>query len=158
MSTIGFKSPYDGKRYRVSLSCGEGLAQQHFKDECDVNRILKKYQKTGLIDHVSRYQGNYSDLAEVPDFQDAMNAVIAANVAFDTLPSSIRKRFGNDPIEFLDFVHDPANGDALVEMGLAKKPEQSILDVTVRTDTTQTGNANGDDGGTTKELKSDSVK
>jgi phage internal scaffolding protein len=122
MSTIGFKSPYSGSRYRVSLECGPGLAQQHFKDECDVNNILRKYQKTGLLDHVNRFQGDYADLSAVPDFQDSLNAVIDAQEAFMTLPSSIRKQFDNDPVQFLDFVHDPSNRDEMVKMGLAKAP------------------------------------
>jgi phage internal scaffolding protein len=122
MSTIGFKSPYSGSRYRVSLECGPGLAQQHFKDECDVNRILSKYQKTGLIDHVNRFQGDYADLSAVPDFQESLNAVIDAQEAFMTLPSSIRKQFDNDPVAFLDFVHNPDNKDEMIKMGLAKAP------------------------------------
>jgi phage internal scaffolding protein len=126
MSTIGFKSPYSGQRYRVSLECGPGLAQQHFKDECDVNRILAKYQKTGLLDHVNRFQGDYADLSAVPDFQDSLNAVIDAQEAFMTLPSSIRKQFDNDPAQFLDFVHDPSNRDEMVKMGLAKAPSPKV--------------------------------
>jgi phage internal scaffolding protein len=122
MSTIGFKSPYSGSRYRVSLECGPGLAQQHFKDECDVNRILAKYQKTGLIDHVNHFQGDYADLSAVPDFQESLNAVLDAQAAFDTLPSMIRKQFDNDPAAFLDFVHNPDNKDEMVKMGLAKAP------------------------------------
>jgi phage internal scaffolding protein len=155
MSTIGFKTPYSGSRYRVSLECGPGLAQQHFKDECDVNNILRKYQKTGLIDHVNRFQGDYADLSDVPDFQDSLNAVIDAQEAFMTLPSSIRKQFGNDPAAFLDFVHDPDNRDEMVKMGLSKAPtgapNSNSLDVTVRTDTTLAADTKGDNGGTTAE-------
>jgi phage internal scaffolding protein len=122
MPNIGFKTPYSGSRYRVSLECGPGLAQQHFKDECDVNRILSKYQKTGLIDHVNHFQGDYADLSAVPDFQESLNAVLDAQAAFDTLPSTIRKQFDNDPAAFLDFVHNPDNRDEMVKMGLAKAP------------------------------------
>lgn len=120
MSTIGFKTPYSGSRYRVSLECGPSMAQQHFRDECDVNRILAKYQKTGLIEHVNKFGGEYADLSAVPDFQDALNSVIAAQDAFDSLPSKLRKEFGNDPAAFLDFVHNPDNKDEMVKMGLAK--------------------------------------
>jgi phage internal scaffolding protein len=126
MSTIGFKTPYSGSRYRVSLDCGPGLAQQHFKDECDVNRILAKYQRTGLIDHVNRFNGDYADLSDVPDFQASLDAVISAQEAFLTLPSSVRKQFDNDPAAFLDFVHNPDNRDEMVKMGLAKAPAPKV--------------------------------
>lgn len=96
----------------------ETKAQQHFKDECDINIIMKKYKRSGLIDHVNRYQGTYSDLSNPVDYQTAMQIVIDAQEAFESLPGNIRKRFGNDPEEFLQFVNDEANIDEMRSLGL----------------------------------------
>ena len=41
---------------------------------------------------------------------------------FEELPSQIRKKFNNDPAQFLDFVQNENNKDALYEMGLALAP------------------------------------
>lgn len=41
---------------------------------------------------------------------------------FDTLPSKLRLRFGNDPAEFLSFVEDPANDQEMIDLGLKPKP------------------------------------
>ena len=38
------------------------------------------------------------------------------------MPSVIRERFGNDPAKFVDFCVNPANIEAVREMGLAPRP------------------------------------
>lgn len=119
---IKFRKPYDPQVRHPQANYGVSLTKQQFKQECDINYILRKYQKTGLIDHVARYQGNYSDISDVPSYQDALNTVLEANLAFSTLPSSLRKRFSNDPEQFLSFVADPANAEELYSLGLATKP------------------------------------
>jgi len=117
-----FKKPYDAP-VRSQITTGESPhVQQHFKRECDINNIMKKYQKTGLLDHVSQFQGDYTDLTDVPTYQDALNKVITANQAFSTLPSSVRKRFQNDPAAFLTFVSDENNREEMEQMGLIPPP------------------------------------
>jgi len=116
------RNPYS-PRLRVSLS--EFLpsqAKQEFKQECDINNILNRYRATGIIEHVNRYQGEYADLGEPCDFQTAQNIIIEAKAAFESLPAAIRKRFDNNPHEFLEFVHDPKNRPEMAEMGLLKRP------------------------------------
>lgn len=113
------RKPFDpSPRFQIDCSKG-GKTQQHFKQECDLNYILRKYQKTGLIDHVNKHQGDYSDLTDSVTFTEAMHVIQDAAESFETLPSSIRKQFKNNPQEFLDFVSDNSNADRLVEMGLA---------------------------------------
>lgn len=107
------------KRERVSISFPEpSRTKQAFKDECDVNLILKKYQKTQLINHVNRTQGIYGDFSNVSDFHTATNAVMDAQLAFMDLPASIRKRFQNDPSQFIDFVSNDQNYGEAAELGL----------------------------------------
>lgn len=113
-------------RERVSFDCGEtSMTQQNFKQECDINYLLKKYRKTGMMEHFQQYQGNYADLSDVPTYQDALNKVIEAQNAFDTLPAEVRKIFSNDPGAFLEFVDNPDNLDEMIELGLAQKPQVS---------------------------------
>lgn len=102
---------------------GPSLTQQHMKDECDINRILKKYQKDGILRHVSRFGGRYEDLPDSIDYQESLNAVMAAEAAFLSLPSSVRSRFENDPGRFLAFVGDPANENEMIDLGLATRRE-----------------------------------
>lgn len=98
------------------------MTKQSFTAECDVNNILAKYRKTGLIHHLAKHLGSYEDVSTAPDYQTALNVIIESEESFNLLPAEIRRQFSNDPAQFLDFVHDPKNKDKMIEMGLMKKP------------------------------------
>lgn len=102
--------------------------KQSFAKECDINHIMSRYEKTGLIAHVNRVQGQYGDFAGPPDYQEAMNMVVRAGDMFMSLPAKVRARFGNDPGEFLAFVTDAANAEEVVKLGLAvvREPEKPV--------------------------------
>lgn len=114
-----FRKAYD-PQMRVTLDCSvdAGRTKQEFKKDCDINRIVAKYQKTGIIDHARKFSGEYA-FATGLDFQAAMELVKNGEEMFAALPSSLRNRFANDPAQFLDFVQDPANAQELVDLGLA---------------------------------------
>lgn len=97
---------------------GVSRTHQSFKEETDVNNILKKYQRTGLIDHVNKFGGQYADMPDEADFHSAMNLVVDAQDMFGELPATVRARFQNDPAEFLDFIATAENRDELVDAGL----------------------------------------
>ena len=98
---------------------GETMTQQHMAEATDINNIMKRYEKDGIIDHVNQYQGEYGDFTVMPDFHTAMNKIIDAQEMFLTLPASIRDKFGNDPGAFVEFASDENNLDAMRELGLA---------------------------------------
>ena len=104
-------------------------AKQSFRDECDINTIMSKYEKTGLIDHNARYRGQYADVTGALELQDALQVVEDANDAFDSLTAKIRKRFDNDPGQFLAFATNPDNKEALGEMGLMAPVEPRTVPV-----------------------------
>ena len=88
------------------------MTQQHQKDETDVNKIMKRYVKTGVIDHVNKHAPRYGDVL-ADDYRSALHQIMNADDMFQELPSEVRKRFDNDPAQFLDFVQDPVNADNL---------------------------------------------
>lgn len=98
--------------------------KQDFKAQCDINNIIKSFTATGQINHVSAKaaQGAFMDLPDDLDFQSALNIVIAGENAFMALPAKLRDRFHNDPVEFLEFVTNPANADELVKLGIRNAP------------------------------------
>lgn len=93
--------------------------KQCFRDECDINNILRKYQKVGIVEHLARFQGRYGDFVTSEDYQSSLNKISEARACFDALPSTIRDRFHNDPAQFLDFAQNPKNVDEMVKLGLA---------------------------------------
>lgn len=114
---------YSTKKRKSFKTTGLSKTQQNFKAECDINNILKKYRKTGLLEHVNQYAGKYEDLSNPTDYQTALNIVIDAQASFDSLPSDIRRKFDNNPGKFLEFANNPDNITAMEDLGLIKRPE-----------------------------------
>ena len=92
--------------------------QQHFRDECDINEILMRYSKTGVLPHVNPSPPEYRDLAQELDYHQAMTFLVHAQDQFNELPARTRARFGNDPGQLLEFLQDPENTDEAVKLGL----------------------------------------
>lgn len=98
----------------------DGRTRQEFADECDINILLARYEKTGVINHYSSGKPEYIDLSIYPgDLAGAMLVMDAANEAFMRLPATIRREFDNDAVQFADFAADAANLDKMREWGLA---------------------------------------
>ncbi len=116
------RTPYNYDRDAVSnesgLACEEpSLTQQHFKDETDINNILRQFNITGLLPEAP-LSPRYGDFTGIVDYHSALNAVIAAQDDFDGLPAHLRARFENDPAQLIDFLDNPANFDEAVKLGL----------------------------------------
>lgn len=106
---------------RVAFDCGDELiTKQEHKDECDINRILRQYHRTGIITHVQASRGDYTDLPDALDFQESLHTIMAAEEAFSGLPAKVRAHFVNDPTRFLAAFNDPAQYDYLREVGLIR--------------------------------------
>lgn len=96
------------------------FTEQTHKKECDINYIIKKYDKTGLISHVSQFEAKFGDLTG-QDFKTMQDTVASAKSSFEVLPSEIRKQFDNSPEKLLTFMEDPENRDKAIELGLINK-------------------------------------
>jgi len=120
-----------------SLVCLEPTkAQQHFKEECDINYVLNNFGVTALS--TTPLTPRYGDFSDVVDYHSALNAVIAAEDSFMALPANIRTRFENDPANLIDFLENPANREEAEKLGIVTKSEQvpvGLLDPTGTGDT-----------------------
>lgn len=102
------------------LVCEEPTrAQQHHKDECDINVILERFGKTGQMP-VSAISANYGDFTGVNDYHTALNTLIAAESEFEALPAKLRAMFANEPANLIEFLNDDNNRDKAIELGLVK--------------------------------------
>ena len=93
-TTVFVRNPYNYDMDKVSnetgLECKDpSLAQQHMKDECDINTIVERFGVTGsyLSAPVSP---QYGDFSGVSDYHSAINAVRAAEESFMALPAKLR--------------------------------------------------------------------
>lgn len=96
---------------------GKSRTRQSHAAECDINNIIKKFQKTGALDHVAKHGPIYGDVTAIT-YHEAQNLVIEADEMFHDLPSSVRAKFENDPRQFMDFVQDDENLEEMSELGL----------------------------------------
>jgi phage internal scaffolding protein len=94
--------------------------KQSFRDECDINNILRQFNVTGQLP-VNGFQPQYGDFSGVTDYQSALNAVMAAQDSFLQLPAKVRAKFDNDPALFVQFASDEANKDEMKALGLLRQ-------------------------------------
>ena len=87
---------------------------------------MARYIKTGVIDHVAKYQPQYTQNSEA-DYHQSMNIIREADEMFLDLPSQVRQKFENDPAKFLDYVNDPENHEKLHEIGLTNQSKVSPI-------------------------------
>lgn len=97
-------------------------AQQQFKQDADINSIMRKFQRGEALNHVKVYQGEYG-IASPLDLHQAQNLIARANSMFADLPSNVRNEFKNEPAQFLEFVQNPDNYDRAIELGISLAPE-----------------------------------
>jgi phage internal scaffolding protein len=103
-------------QYKTNGTC---KVQKHLKDECDLEKMVERYKRTGQI----RVMGDpkFGEWSQIASYHDAQNAIIATQEAFAKVPSKIRQKFDNDPQKLIDFIEDPKNLKECVELGLVDK-------------------------------------
>lgn len=101
------------------------MVKQEFKQECDINQIMKRYENYGVLPEVKE-GGVFADVSNCGDFLAAQNVVAEAKNAFASLPASVRDRFRNDPAQLLAFLDDDKNRDEAVKLGLVKAVEKVV--------------------------------
>lgn len=107
---------------RPQVVCGPSRTQQHLADLCSPKRLVEKYGSKRLKEALSREPAMFSDIPLAGDFKEAMDIIAKGQTSFDALPSGLRKRFGNDPYQLLEFLNDVKNRDEAIELGLIPRP------------------------------------
>ena len=60
-----FRTAY-GERFRVVTEFFAVDGEAIFHDECDINRVMDRWLKTGVLVHVNKFHGDYSDVSNFP--------------------------------------------------------------------------------------------
>lgn len=122
---VPFRTPYN---YSQNPSSGldftgtVSLTKQCFKDECDINNVLRKYQTQGVLPDVIKTNPQYGDFSDLLSYEESLAVVSKAEEQFSMLSAKVRRRFDNDPSKFLDFVDDAANLEESYELGIRVRP------------------------------------
>lgn len=101
----------------------ESMTKQEFKDECDINRIVARFEKTGLVNHLAQGVPQFADVSQMGDYRSALHTVMEAEEWFMGLPAKVRAQFRNDPAELLDAMHDQSRHAELIELGILEAAE-----------------------------------
>lgn len=120
---VAIYSAYSDKPVDLGIDCSvePSMTKQSFAAECDINNIMARFERTGVLDFTNEFEPRYGD-ATALDYQTSLNIVINAQTMFDAMPAALRLRFGNDPQEFLAFVDDPRNVEESIKLGLRVVP------------------------------------
>lgn len=102
---------------RLTFPADSRWTKQSFRDECDINTIMSRYQTSGDMPAINQQAPQYLDATGF-DYANAMSFVAGAQTLFQELPSGVRSRFANDPAQFLDFCSRQENRPEMASMGL----------------------------------------
>lgn len=122
---IKIYDPISGRSTVHTYNSEPSLADQSYKEEVDVNRILAKYIKSGDETLLQKRQGQYADISNIQDLQTSLSQVQEAQEAFETLPAELRRKLNHSPVEFINYLQNPANDAEAIELGLKVKKVQS---------------------------------
>lgn len=103
------------------------MTEQSHAKECDINCIMARYRKTGVLapDHQLR-SGYYADLCEVGSYEEMQQAIVDAESHFLKLSPGQRAAFGNSVHRFLDEIHDSTKIDKFINLGLVAAKTSSV--------------------------------
>ena len=112
----------------IDIDPAEDQTQQHFERETNINSIVSRYQKTGVLPTALIREVQFGEVG--PDLVQSLNKIKAAKEQFMQLPAKIRDEFGNDPDQFMRFLADPQNFEKAKSLGIVveKKVEKTEKD------------------------------
>ena len=116
---VGPYEPHDPAVFATPI-VGHDMAKQSMKDECDINKMIERFRKSGMIEALDNQPQLYADVSGYGDYHGSLEIVRQTDELFMTLPADVREEFANDAGAFVEFAANPANRDKMLEMGLLK--------------------------------------
>lgn len=113
-------------RVAVIAPEGESMTQQHFAEEVDINNIVAKYNRSGIITHVRAAQEKFGPLPELSEYAVHLDKVAKAQQAFEMLPAELRNHFNNSIPGFFKYISEEKNFDQCVEWGIYEPKEPKV--------------------------------
>lgn len=118
------ETPLHLRRVRVQAPVGETTrTQQHMGPACNINNIMKKYLKTGVIEHWNQRKPEFGDFSQAVDLQAAIQLVDSAQEEFLKLSSEVRNVAKNDPVLLLQLLATEQGTEALKAAGMEFQEE-----------------------------------
>lgn len=114
-------------RVQTPTDPGPGRTKQEFKKDTDMNLIVSRYRKTGVLPQgVMQGAKRYGDFSQIPDFTEMCARVDAARSMFLALPSKVRRALDHDPENLLKAVQSKEGVEFLIANGLGRRHAEQI--------------------------------
>lgn len=108
----------ENKTRRVQIDCSQGgLTDQSFKNDADINIIVERFNKTGILPSIER-KSYFADVTEIPTLEQAFDIVDKAREEFGKLPAEVRRKMGDNPANLENFINDEDNTEFLKKHGV----------------------------------------
>lgn len=103
---------------------------QSFADSCDINVLMARY-RNGETDVLSRVQGFYGDVSNIPsNYAELMNTKLQAEALFNGLSADVREKYNNSVEQFMSEIGTQAGLEKLgVKFDEAGLPIQPSVEV-----------------------------
>lgn len=117
-------------RYKRPLVSGSSfkkpsLTSQEFKDECNINKILYKYASQAkllglpLSEVLPKLDSNaFRDVSNSETFQQSMNRIVQMEELYRSLPSDVRRKYGDTVEGFIGALGNPSEYEYLADHGV----------------------------------------
>lgn len=127
-SAIDFRMPkeiVDPKERKAWLE-QNNRTDQSAKDDADINKVIARYGINEVVRSSKEAMAQYGDVSDVPSYQESLNLVNYAHEQFAALPSTVRDRFDNSPVKFMEFMHSDKKSaiEESYELGLRVRVEK----------------------------------
>ena len=112
--------PNEHKRRRVRTPVGDkSRTKQSETEKTNINTIMRKYNKTGVIDHWNDNRPTFGDVSMSQGLHKNMIAAEQASDEFDKLDSHVRRAADNNPVRLLE---SPEGLEVLRQAGMMLDP------------------------------------
>lgn len=117
----------------IDQSGQRSRTRQSEKDNCDINKIMERFNRTGQLPQMRTTPPQYGD-ARIVDYQTAQQIIKDAKSAFNELPAKVRQEFGHDPQNYLQALSDTSkdNVQKLLKLGILIEREEEPKEVLKR--------------------------
>lgn len=107
----------DGTTRVFTVNNEPSMTDQSFKEESNINNIISKYSKTGMLPSNIRTHGSYLDITETKSLFEGLNTINEGLAVFNKLSEKVRRRV-ETPQGLIEFLSDPENDDEAIKLGL----------------------------------------
>ena len=101
------------------------MTQQHFKEQCDINRILDAYKVKARAMGVSVAElmpklgsEQFLDVSNLDDYLTSQNRIAQVNQMFEALPAEVRRSYNDNPANFVAALGDSRNYRKFADLGI----------------------------------------